>query len=566
MMQYSRLIRLPQYFRNFQRLAEILRVLVTHGFGDLVHRLQLSPYLEKRLRSLLPKNPNSPATKLTIGERLKRVCEDLGPTFVKLGQFAATRPDIFPPSLTTELRSLQDQVAPAPFLDVRRTLIKALQRQPEEIFASIEEQPMAAASIAQVYRAELLSGEQVVIKVQRPGILRVIETDLDILRGLATLIEEQLPESRVFSPVKVVDEFARNLVRECDFKREARSIERFKRRLADLTYLELPDPYRDLSTDRVLVERFIEGVRADDLVALRQLGLDTTQVADRINAIVLKSIFEQRFFHADPHPGNILVTATGQIGLVDFGAMGRLEESRLLDILELLLGVFSRDTERMVRALGSTQALPTGIDEPALKGELSELLDNYLGETLGTLQVGSMLTDIYDILHRYQLHVPPDLLLIGKSLTTLEHLGAILDPNFQPLKSIYPYLKELYLKVITNPKTYSRVISSIGFEYYRLATEFPAEVRTILKKLSRQNFTVETIEVEGREKREHQNRLTNRAVMTAIGLALLWLGFRFLEPATNADQNLFAGYLLLSLGGSVLFFVWRAVIRTGGMS
>ncbi len=563
-MGYSAVLRIPQYFRNLHRLGEILAVLVRHGFGDLVHRIGLSRYVPTRVQQLVPWLSGAQAPELTLDKRLRRVCEELGTTFIKFGQLVASRPDIFGSSIAESLRSLQDQAPPFPVEIVRQVITEELHRPPDDIFASFSEQPLAAGSVAQVHRATLKSGEAVVVKVQRPNIGRMVEADLEILLGLAALIHQNIPESRVFRLTAIVEEFSRHMRAELDFRREATNTRKFANNFAALPNLVVPRVYQDCSSGRVLVEDFILGVKADDREALQRLAIDGRQVVETLSTVLLQSIFEHRFFHADPHPGNILVTAEGRVALIDFGIMGRLDKARIEQVLQFLMAILSHDLERMVRVLREHALAPLPVDASAFKTEVAQVLDQYLGQPLGRLRFSALVREMVELVRRYHIELPADLFLVGKSVVALEDVAARLAPDYDPVAAMHPTLMRMYTASITDPRMYAALLSSAVESYRKLASDLPDQLRHILRELTQGNFTINSTIGNFDDIRRHQNRIVNRILAGVIGTLVTVLGLLLLvaDPVTIGHTP---GYLLLSIGLILLFCTWRAIARNDGL-
>ena len=562
-MDYARVLKLPQYFRNLQRLSEIVRVLIRHGFGDLVDRLGLRSYLESGLQAMrIQLRPERPLA-LDISTRLRLACEELGPTFIKFAQLVATRPDVFPLAVVREFRKLEDRVTAFPTEQAKQVIEKDLSRSLDRIFSAFDEIPLAAASIAQVHRATLLSGQRVVVKVQRPSIERIIETDIDILRGLATLIEENIPETRIFSPLELIEEFARGLRRECDFRREAFNMRKFAENFSSEPAIIVPKVFNQFSSRRVLTEELIEGVKIDDLDSIRALDLKGQDLAAILSRIVLKSIFEDRFFHADPHPGNLFVTKEGRICLVDYGAVGRLDRSRIRFILQFLVAVLNNDLDKTVRVLKESGMTPNALDEAALKNQIAEIFDVHLSQPLGNMDISHLLADIFEVVQRYGIRPPPDLLLIGKSLTTLEHIGALLDPQFDLIKNIKPYLLQRYLATLADRKFYVSHAADVADTYRRLIAESPERLRVVLRKLANDEIVVNSVNKDLSSTFRHQNSMLNRALTVFMGVIFAALGILILSFRTP-HTHLSLAYSLIALGALLLLVAWLAMRKTGG--
>ena len=567
MASYARVLKLPQYFRNLHRLREIIAVLIKHGFGDIVARLQLSAYLESGLQLIRPvvtpvrSQPSN--SHLDLSARARLVCEELGTSFIKFGQLVATRPDIFPMSLVNEFRKLHDAAPPFAASVARSLIAEELGHPVSDLFASFDDAPLGAASIAQVHAATLNDGREVVVKVQRPGLDRLLDTDLDILRGLAALLEEHMPESRAFEPLKLVEEFSRSLRRESDFRREAASMRRFADNFQGIEGVRVPLAYPALSSRRVLVQERVDGVRIDDLAALASNGVDRCVIARRLTRVVLKSVFEDRFFHADPHPGNILIDQRGAIVLIDFGMMGRFDPPRLQEILQLLLAVIRRDAARLVRLLQEAQMASLLIDERNLKAQLSEVLEQHVGRTLGTLNLAEMLGDIFAIVRRFGIRLPPDILLVGKSLSLLEYIGAQLDPDFEPLSAVQPYLVRRYARMRADPRAYSIFLRDVGDSYRRLFAELPTELREITRNLARDRLTLRFSDADRDSNHVNRNRILNRGLCGLLAIIATSIGI--LLVAIPSRISLPGAYAILGCGLLLLFVTWRAVSRSGGL-
>jgi ubiquinone biosynthesis protein len=563
-MDYTRVLKLPQYFRNLQRLSEIVAVLVKHGFGELIERINLAPYLKKGAGIFNSSLLRESGSELDFPTRLRLACQELGPTFIKFAQVLATRPDIFPDAVTRELKKLQDSVDPFPASKAREVIERELGRSINELFLRFDERPLAAASIAQVHRACLKEGGEVVVKVLRPGIDRVIEADINILQGLAVLIEDNLPESRAFSPTKLVEEFARSLSLETDFRREAVNIKKFAGNFASESGLQVPRVFEEHLGRGVKVEEYIDGYRADDIDAIRAAGIDGKKCAATLCRVILKSIFEHRFFHADPHPGNVFVTRDGRIALIDFGAMGRVDRKRLQQILTLLLAILGKDFDRMLHLLQDYNLAPPFIeDEVSLKNQVADILDNFEGQSLGRLDLNALLTEVFEVLRRYGIRPPPDLLLISRSLTMVEHIGAKLDPDFDPIAVIKPYLAKQYLSYAYNPGRYGKMLLELAGSYRRLLTDLPNDLRVISRGLARGTLTINIAQRDLDDLKLHQDRMLNRALATIVGLA--WVGFGvYIAGFQDAAIDSRVSYVLIFIGVVLLAVNWVSAYRRGG--
>ena len=573
-MQLSTLVKLPQAYKSLARLREILAVVARWGFGDLVARLDLESAVERGRLLLLWRRRRSELVRYTTEERLRHALEELGPTFIKLGQILATRPDLVPMSFVLELRKLQDEVPPFPAEESRRAIETALGRPVEEVFERFEEQPLAAASIAQVHRATLRAdrgacgAEEVVVKVRRPNLESIVRTDLEIMRALAALLEENAPELRQWSPVAIVEEFARALSREVDLTHEAHHMLRFAANFAGDRHVHVPRVHLELSTDRVLVMEYVRGIKMSDLAGLDRAGIDRKQLAQVGVEFCLRQVFEHGFFHADPHPGNLFVLPGGVIAPIDMGMMGSLEPELVDALLELLAGMLMRDADKIVRLLRRLHLVDDRAALPALRRDVRELIDRYWSVPIGEVDVAVLITRLFDVLQRHHVVVPSDLLLIGKALATVEGMARELDPELDPLRAIRPYVLKLYLRRLTDPRFVARDAFDTARSWLDAAASLPGDVRAIARDLRRGELALrvrtEGLEALVREQARSANRTALATVLAATLLGSAWLLGTEVGPAVlglRATTWLGVGGLLLA--GSAWFWLVLGFLRSG---
>ncbi len=417
------------------------------------------------------------------------VCEDLGPTFVKLGQVLSTRPDVLPEAYTTELASLRDDVRPFPFAEVESILTEEYGRPPALVFASLDPVPVASASISQVHRAVLHDGRQVALKVRRPGIEKVVQADLDILKNLAQLAERRLPFLVAYAPVTLAREFERTLKREIDFNVERRTMERCRAQFARDPTAHIPFVVAEYSNARVLAMEFIGGVGVDDLEGIRRMGVEPSVAAVRGARILLTQIFEYGFFHADPHPGNLRVLSGGVIAPLDYGMFGQLDAMTRERIADLLSGLLSQDTDRVIRALDALEIRGEHVDARALCRDVSELVASYSDLTLDTIDLGILLRELIAFIRTHHLRIPPDLVLLIRSLVTIEGVGRTLDPHFDIASELYPYIRSLTLKRFGPWRVVANTIRTAE-DLQRIATLLPDVLGQSLESIKRGELTV----------------------------------------------------------------------------
>ena len=390
-------------------------VLFRYGFGYLLYELKLGEHPPLLNRFVKKREEARP---LSFGERLRLAFEERGPTFIKFGQLLSNRVDLIPPEVIRELTKLQDHAPAFPSDTARRIIGEELGRSPQELFLEFAAQPIAAASIAQVHQAVLPSGEKVVVKVQRPDIHKEVSADLNILEALAAGLERYVQESRAFYPADLVKFFRKSITRELDFVSEARNAERFRRNFSDFTDICIPKVHWALTTSRVLVMEDLEGVRVDDVQRLKEMGIDGREVALKGAKAFLKQVFVDRFFHADPHPGNFSVLTDGRLALVDFGMVGRLDSELLEEIANVLLAVADWDAGRAARHLLRMRVSEEDVEEESFKSDLAYLIEGYAGRPLKEINLGHVINETIYIAARYRIKMPPDCVLLGKAIVT----------------------------------------------------------------------------------------------------------------------------------------------------
>ena len=464
--------------RELPRLREISSVFVRHGLGDLVRRAGIATLLEQA-GHVLQRGEASEIAHLEPQQRARLAFEQLGPTFVKLGQMLSTREDLLPPTWTTELAQLHSHVAPVPFDDLLPQVEQALGRSPFEVFSNLEREPYAAASIAQVHRAKLASGTPVILKIRRPGIEAKIDSDLKILEHLAHLVEREIPEVRRYRPVQVVGQLRGSLERELDLAVEARNTERFARNFADDLDILVPRVYWEWTSSAMNVQEHIEGIRGIDLAAIDNAGLDRKALAARGADAVLKMILVDGFFHADPHPGNVMYLPGNRIALIDFGMVGRLSPVRRRQIVDLLAGLARHDEETMLEVLLDWRG-DDFVDEARLATDLGEFAFDYADMQLKDLKIGVLLRRVSAILREHSIVLPADLTLLFKALITLEGLGRHYDPEFRLIERAKPFLDSA-MRERYQPAEAARRAQETLSNFFGLVTSMPRDLARLVK-------------------------------------------------------------------------------------
>ena len=428
--------------RDLHRLKQMAGVLARHGMGDVVRRLGLADALAKAGHALNLDHADELA-RLPPPVQLRRALEELGPTFVKLGQILAGRVDLLGPDWTTELGRLHAAVPAVPWDQLKPQLEADLGGSPETVFARFDVQPLAAASIAQVHRAALADGREVVVKVRRPGIVEVIEADLRLLERAAVVAEREWPALKPYRPRQLVAQFGQSLRRELDLAAECRNAERVARNLAVLPEVQIPRVHWAWTKERVNVQDFVQGVAGGDLAGLRAAGLDPQLLARRGARAVLKMIVEDGFFHADPHPGNVFYLPGNRIVFIDFGMVGRLSPRRRDELLRLLLGLVERQPQAVAEVLLDWTDTQRGTRVEQLEEAIEAFVDQHHGTPLAQLHLGGMLAEVTAVLREHRLALPGDLALLIKAFVSLEGMGRALDPGFHMAAEAQPLLRRV---------------------------------------------------------------------------------------------------------------------------
>ncbi len=550
--------------RDLGRLQDIASVLIRWGFGDVVKRMGMAGVLEKAGRLLHWQAVEEGRLRMDVPTRLRCTLQDLGPTFVKLGQVLATRVDLLPPAWIDELGKLQNAVPALPWDAVLPQLREDLGAEPEAVFARVEHEPLAAASLAQAHRAWLADGSAVVLKIRRPGIRDTVEADLRLLKHLAVIVEKNLPELRRYHPQRIVQQFSASLRRELDFAAECRNAERIAHNFAGRDDIVIPRVYWQWTCERLNVQECLEGVPGRDLAAVDAMGLDRVQLARTGAGLVLKMVLEDGFFHADPHPGNIFYMPDGAIGVIDFGMVGRVTEQRRFQIVRLLHGLVVHDSAAVAEVLADWTEENNDIDEVRLQESADVFVDQYRGVPLKDLRMGAMLGDVTAMLREHGLSLPADLALMIKAFLTLEGMGRQLDPDFDMASEARPYLERAMLErfapdvlVRRGRRTLSGLVD--------LLRDMPRDVHRLLQSARRgklqMHIEVDTLRAFG----EQVDRAANRLTMGIITASLVIGSSIVMNSVGGGVSNRWLmalgvlGFVGAALCGVwILFSIWRS--------
>ncbi|MGG3456798.1 putative protein kinase UbiB [compost metagenome] len=513
---------MSSFVRHTGRYREIAMALGRHGFGYLAEEIGLARLIRLPLRRLRKSEPGSP----TLAERIRLVLEELGPTFVKVGQLASTRSDLLPEAIIQELVKLQDQVPPFPAEEARRILEAEFHQPLGELLESFDETPLAAASIGQVHRARLTTGEPVAIKVQRPDIVPVIELDLDILQHLTALANKRWAWVSRFQIPQMAQEFARSIRAELDYSFEGRNMEKIRRQFKADEGIYIPGVHWSLTTSRVLTMDFVEGEHLNRLLEIDEMGYDRKELAERLVNALLRQIFEGGFFHADPHPGNLLVTRTGELAFIDFGMVGRLSSEMKDHLSSLVIALMRRSTEGMVRAILRMGLVGDDADTDGLRQDLERLRERYYDIPFAEIQIGQALQDLFATAQKHQVVLPADLLLLGKALLTVEGVALALDPHLRILDLAEPFGRKLLREKYAARRLGKKLFDEAA-ELTDSLIDLPHQVRKLSSTLARgklkMDMNLPEMEQFLRKLDQISNRLSFSIVLLAFSIIMVGL-------------------------------------------
>ncbi|MBI5442604.1 MAG: AarF/ABC1/UbiB kinase family protein [Deltaproteobacteria bacterium] len=512
-----KLYTLAQTYRSIQRLREITLILSKHGFNQFLATTGLARFLPLSKRF---KGRSGVVGDVPVPVQLRMALEDLGPAFVKLGQMLSTRPDLVPGPFVEEFRKLRDDVPPFPFAEVRRTISEELGFPPEQVFAAVDPQPLAAASIAQVHRARLSDGSRVVVKVQRPGIERTVSQDLSILYIVLSLAERYLLEGQDLNLRTIVDEFARIVRKELDFFLEASNTERFRKNFEGFEGITIPAVHWELTTKRLLVLEEIEGERMDSPDSLRARGIDPARLARLGARAFLEQVFEKGFFHGDLHGGNLLVTPDGKIALLDFGAVGYLSEETQECLGSLFLALLARDYPALADGYLRLGAVDETVDLKRFQHDLRELVEPYFGRPLKDLRAGEILREGAQIALRHRIRIQPDLVLLARSILTIEGFARVLDPDFVILEEALPYARKLLLKR-ADPRRQARKLYRTVRDISEFTRSAPSQLTRIFQRMLEGKFAIDFVHQGYDKLLDELDRSSNRLAFSLIISALI---------------------------------------------
>ena len=561
----STLRQFKKVYRHAGRYREIIHVLVKHGFGELISKanFELLPF-----RSKLKTRPKSAPDieNLTIWERIKLVLEELGPTFIKFGQIMSNRPDLVSPELVLELEKLQDSVQPFPSREAVAIIESTLKQPLDRVFRKFDTTPIAAASIAQIHKGILITGEEVAVKIQRPNIKKQIQIDIEIMIDLANALEKYVPELKIINLNGIIREFDRAITKELDFENEAMNMERFREMFKDDPGVKIPELFHEYSTESIVVMEFIHGIKITDIEKIKESNLSPELLASRGADIALKQIFDFGFFHADPHPGNLLVLENNVICYLDYGMMGVLSQASKEHLVSVILGVVNREPRKIVRNLLRFSQSENEINVMELEERVNDLLYRHAYKSLDRVNAVAIFNDMLSLFIDYKLRMPSDFYLLLRAITISQNTGVKLNPNFDIVEHLEPYARKFVRKQF-NPLKIGKDIGLTAVNTLSLLQDLPDEVRDITSLLKKGKIKVD-IEHRGLDKAIHSHEQISNRIAFSIIVAAMIIGSSLVVlsklPPLVYDMPLI-GFIGFVSSGILGIWLLISIIRHGRM-
>ena len=545
------MFKLIKEVRDINRLREILTVLFEEGFDFLIEKIRLKHRvpITMRVKARIEKKKKFPLEK-----RLRITLERLGPTFIKFGQVLSVRPDLIPKSYITELENLQDKVPSFPYDIVKQQIKKELGKEIGEIFSNFEKNPIASASISQVHKATLKNGKTVAVKIQRPDVRKIMQTDIEIMFYVAKLLEKYMPKIKKFNPVQITHEFSKWTEKELDFKREAVNAKRFARNFSNDKTIKIPEIYDEFTTNKILVMEFIDGIELHNVKRIKSKKINLKPLIERGFNAILTMVFIHGFFHADPHPGNIIITNDKKIAFVDFGIVGYFDESLKAKSIDLFYGIIEGDTEKIVDTL--IDLSDTEIENKEdLKYEISDIIAPLQTGSISNVKVSRILEEIMDISLNYGLKIPMAFVLFGKTIITLEGIALEYDPTFNLMESSKPFIEKL-IRQRYNPVYQFNSLMKSMLKFKKFAEELPDQTTKALNKIEKGTIKVDIEDTDIKKLSTQIDRSGNRVAYSMIITALLIAG----AVTINFGEPFFLNIPLIPLLSFILALTFISIL------
>lgn len=545
---------------NIKRYQEIITVFAKHGFGLIIDQLGIFDYLKMRKHGTDTENSIS---KRSIGERLRISLEELGPTFVKVGQILSTRADIVPQDIVEELKKLQNSVQPFAFNEVRAVIESEFEGTLEKVYKEFTQEPIASASISQVHKAVLGNGRKVAVKVQRPGIERVISHDLSILHDLAHFVDNHTKFGKIYDFSSMVKDFERTLKNELDFTKEGENGDTFRGNFAKDEGIKVPEVNWNYTSRRVLTMEFIEGIGVNDHKALGKAGIDKKETAKRIAESICNQILRDGFFHADPHPGNIKILRDGTIVFLDLGMVGRVSEARRKTISKFFVGVSNKDTRMVARAVMELDAMHEKKNIKKFEQDVDLMIDKYLTMPWSRINVGELLYEVFSIAFLNGIRLPREFTLLAKSLATIQSLLEELAPELNTIEVAKPIAKKLVLQSYSL-KNISSLLARNASAYKDLISELPFYIQNLLEKAEDGELTLQLKikDIDRIQKRFDRgiNRISFSVILLAVCIVITGIIIGSSQNASEGSQMYLLNITALKIGLAAAFSIVLVVI------
>lgn len=549
--------------RHSKRMQEIINAFVKNGLRHFLFRLGLTK------QDSADVEPIDQVNLQDVGVKLKQALQELGPTFIKLGQIASTRRDLVPPEISIELAKLQDHVDPFPFEQVKEIIEYELDAPIEELFSTFDPEPLATASIGQVHAARLPSGEQVAVKVQRPNIRPIVDTDLSILADFARFLEANTDWAETYHLRDMIDEFSSSLIDELDYRIEGRNGERIAKQFAEQPDIRIPAVFWDYSTDKVLTAEMLHGIKANDVQRLDAEGYDRRLIAQRIVDSMFYQVLEMGFFHGDPHPGNIFIRPGNIIAYMDFGMVGRLTDELKFHFASLIVNMRNGDSDGMIDTFEEMGILPDDLDLRLFKRDLDTLQTKYYDVSLNEIHLGAIFMELFQVAYHHHIQIPSEISILGKAILTLEGLISELDPEFSIMKAVEPYGEKL-MKERYNPLNFAQDSIKQWMENYQILTHLPKDIKDITRTIKKGKMQ---LDINLKQTHTFLNRLdqiSNRLSFSIILLSFSILMVGVIIGSSIAGQrNLLWDLPVIEIGsiiaGLMFVFLLYRIFRSGKM-
>jgi len=551
--------------RHIKRYRDVAKVLAHHGFGFFVEEMGLLHMLSLPKRLFTDTEEMDP---MSVGERIRSVIEELGPTYIKIGQIASTRADIFPQEILCELEKLQENVPSFSFEEVTEIIEEELGSSLEDIFSSFDKKVIAAASIGQVHRAQLrATGELVAVKVQRPRIKAMIETDLEILLDLAALAENRMKRMERLQLCDVVEEFAKSLRNELDYTIEGRNAEKIAKQFKNDKLVHIPSIYWDYSTRKVLTMEFVEGLRLNQFEALEKNGYDHKVIAEQLVRALFHQILIEGFFHADPHPGNIFLLRGGVISFIDFGMVGRLTLDMKHNFASLIIAMMRQNTESMIKAVLRIGIVPEDVNLSLLGNDVDELREKYMDVPMSRISLGEAISDLFEVAFRHQIRIPSDFTMVAKCLLILEGIVEKLDPNLSIMDMAEPFGIQL-LKERYKPSTIAGRLWHNVSDYGDLLVDLPKQMKDLMGNLVRGRIRIEVSVPELDIFLRKLDRITNQISFSIVLLSFsIVMAGIIVASALGQQPIMFWHISVIEIGagmaGLMLLWLFISIFKSG---